>query len=620
MKLFSSFTVFITISALVGCSGEPAEVDFQKQISTAYNKINLSIKDLTFPKLGIPYSTPGRLTAVDRAMSSPIWMITASNEISELAVPQNINDFTQLYSTLRLLDFPVKTSVSDGFRNKPLINISNKLLTNINRITDQSSRNLVLDITNIAQDYMNHRKYNPNSVTPEFQEKLDKLVSSHIPKREIRWFEDSEYFDIGKHYDSNIEAAYLLQFIDAISRYIDSLDIDSISPITFDTKFGKIRISGNSDDTHIGHFFLLIDTGGDDTYINLGTTSPFTGFTFVIDHAGNDRIEWTDSTGPGTGIFGISAWVDLQGNDIYKGSNAGAGTGIFGAGLLLDNSGSDQYISGSMTQAAGFFGVGILYDRGIGDDEFRADFMSQGYAGTGGLGLLINTHGDDSYKCQGKLPDLARDRVLRHREPHFISMCQGFSFGNRPSASGGIGILIDNLGNDHYVSDIFGQGSAYWFGLGMLIDVNGNDKYKAFEHAQGESLHLAAGLLHDISGDDSYTAFEHSQGTGIDRSIGILVDQQGNDKYTAVKESQGAGIKPFGAGILIDSVGRDLYSAKSFSQGYAKPLNKKFPAFQMPVGILLDLEGIDEFLMPGSKPVNARGRIQNERGIAINYQ
>jgi hypothetical protein len=255
---------------------------------------------------------------------------------------------------------------------------------------------------------------------------------------------------------------------------------------------------------------------------------------------------------------------------------------------------------------------------GHGNDSYSARFNSQGYGASGGIGILIDHNGEDKYSCGGFIPDPVKRRTKRHLGTRYLSLCQGFGFGIRPRVSGGIGLLLDSNGNDQYKADIFAQGAAYWFGLGMLIDGKGDDSYEAFEHCQGEGLHLSAGILADWEGDDHYSGYEHAQGVGKDRGAGILLDETGNDTYQSSNESQGAGLSSYGFGILIDSAGDDAYKAQVRSQGYAGP-DPEFPPSEWPTGILLDFGGDNHFNMPYSATVDTAGRVRNKQGIAINY-
>ncbi len=141
--------------------------------------------------------------------------------------------------------------------------------------------------------------------------------------------------------------------------------------------------------------------------------------------------------------------------------------------------------------------------------------------------MLVDLAGNDAYDAGGVHSDapLHRDRTM--------SLSQGFSIGMRPDASGGVGVLVDVAGNDHYAADIYGQGASYWFSLGLLIDDDGNDTYVLGHYGQGAGIHLSAGMLLDRAGQDCYY---DQYGVGIggahDYAVGFLVDRGGDDNYS----------------------------------------------------------------------------------------
>jgi hypothetical protein len=386
--------------------------------------------------------------------------------------------------------------------------------------------------------------------------------------------------------------------------------------LEWNTPLGLVRIAGEEDHSHHGNFLLLIDTGGNDHYEEAGPALSPGNVSVVIDLAGNDQVSWKESFGPGSGVLGAGIWWDLAGDDIYTGGNWGLGSALYGSAVFWDEAGNDVYIGGARVQGTGQYGAGFFVDGG-GNDRYSADLASQGFGGSGGVGVMVDLAGDDQYSCGDRFPDTFARRVERHAEKHFFSMCQGYSFGLVPIASGGIGILIDHLGDDSYKSDIFAQGGGYFFGLGMLVDGAGDDRYEAFEHAQGESLHQAAGFLGDWAGNDIYQGYEHVQGVGMDQAFGILYDEAGNDAYKAFQESQGTGVNFSGVGILLEKTGNDSYEAGSNAQGNSI-LGPNTPLSRSPIGIMLDLSGQDVFKLSGQRAVDISERVQNDFGILIN--
>ena len=103
------------------------------------------------------------------------------------------------------------------------------------------------------------------------------------------------------------------------------------------------------------------------------------------------------------------------------------------------------------------FGAGILWQRG--GIRFIAAQMAQGFGGTSGFGLLLGEKRQTIlYVAAGKYRGWSPD--------HYFSLSQGFGYGMRPFAGGGIGVLCDLKGEDHYVADVYGQGASYWYSAG----------------------------------------------------------------------------------------------------------------------------------------------------------
>jgi hypothetical protein len=329
---------------------------------------------------------------------------------------------------------------------------------------------------------------------------------------------------------------------------------------------------------------IIIDLGGDDEYhLSANPSSEFNS-SVIIDMAGNDVYNSASDYTYGSGFFGSSILIDVAGDDTYLTKNFSLGSGLFGTGLLIDEQGNDKYFGDTFTMGAGSFGMGGLIDLS-GADQYSAALYAQGFGFTGGMGILIDSSGNDSYFAGGKYKD-----ILRYKD-HYISLSQGFAYGLRPIMSGGIGILYDITGNDLYTSDIFGQGSSYWWSLGTLMDQQGNDKYVSYQYAQGAGTHLTLGVLEDSSGDDIYISHGVSQGCGHDLALGLLLDRSGNDNYVTYDLSQGAGSAD-GFGILIDEAGNDGYyvGKSNNTQGFGDP-RRDYGS----IGIILDLSGRDYY-------------------------
>ncbi len=364
----------------------------------------------------------------------------------------------------------------------------------------------------------------------------------------------------------------------------DKVDRENDLILRLETSLGEIIVGGYGSSRYTGSPAAIIDLGGDDEYHLSADPGRDFRSSVIIDLDGNDLYQAQGDYVYGSGFFGAGVLADLAGNDTYLTRNFSLGSGLFGVGLLMDEEGDDKYFGDTFGQGAGSFGMGFLTDM-EGNDQYSGALFVQGFGFVAGLGALIDSSGNDNSLAGGRYKD-----ILRY-EDHYISLSQGFAYGLRPMMSGGIGVLFDLAGNDLYTSDIFGQGSSYWFSLGTLMDSEGNDKYVSFQYAQGAGTHLTLGILEDEGGDDVYISHGVSQGCGHDLAFGMLWDKAGNDKYVAESLSQGAG-SANGFGILADEAGNDGYfvDVKDNTQGYGNP-RRDYGS----VGMLLDFSGRDSY-------------------------
>lgn len=356
----------------------------------------------------------------------------------------------------------------------------------------------------------------------------------------------------------------------------------------------RIAIGGPGKNIYTGRFDFIIDLGGDDIYNIENNNPPFTkggqgGFSCIIDLSGNDYYTTKSNFALAGALFSSSFIFDKEGDDYYNCQSVGLGAAIGGLGLLYDENGNDTYHGVTFSIGAGCFGVGLVVDR-KGNDTYIANSYSQGFGMTQGVGAIIDNEGNDSYLIDARSLDIGR------YEDHYVSMCQGYGLGLRPYYAGGIGLIIEGSGNDIYNTDIFGQGSAYWYSLGAIVDKSGHDKYNGYQYSQGSGIHLAVGLLKDYDGWDFYQSQGVSQGCGHDFGFGLLWDVKGNDNYSAYSLSQGAGSAD-GIGILIDESGVDGYLSKEpvyLSRGYGNP-RREYGS----IGLFLDMSGNDFYSQAG---------------------
>ena len=383
------------------------------------------------------------------------------------------------------------------------------------------------------------------------------------------------------------------------------------------TSWGRIVLSGGGDSDHDGEgTMLIIDTGGNDRYINAASNQSTNNWISVcIDTHGNDLhlsnralanvnlADWPDrgkgraKPGPASATFGLSYLIDAEGSDIYRTHRSGLGSATFGVAMLIDMAGADTYDAYADAEGYGKFGLGVLEDH-AGDDRYLGFTQVQGVGITAGVGALIDRDGDDEY--------IANDTVIDFPSPqsaeHNVSRAQGAGYGWRSdyltghSLSGGVGILYDQAGDDEYECAVFGQGTGYWESIGILWDEKGDDYYHGLWYVQGGAAHYAIAYLEDLEGRDTYVAdMNMAQGAGHDFSIGYLIDRSGNDAYAAPNLSLGAG-NANGIGIFVDFLGDDAYTTSGTTLGKANPSTQgSIRERALCLGVFMDLAGKDTY-------------------------
>lgn len=299
------------------------------------------------------------------------------------------------------------------------------------------------------------------------------------------------------------------------------------------------------------------------------------------------------------GIFGYGYFADLAGNDCYTSGDAALGFGLFGCGLLYDAAGDDTYTAVNAVQGCGIYGTGLLIDGG-GSDKYLCFQQGQGYGFTLGIGVLLDAGiGSDSYT--------ADDTDIRYPSPqselHNVSMAQGVGNGlrgdytNGHSWAGGVGILADGGGDDSYSCGVFGQGCAYWYGIGILADKGGNDSYFGQWYVQGAGAHFGVAALQDEAGNDSYRApMNQSIGAGHDFTVAWFEDVAGDDSYYGCNLSLGTG-NANGLGVFWDQVGNDRYETRGITLGQAGGVAvASLREYMLTLGVFVDGGGQDIYL------------------------
>ena len=393
--------------------------------------------------------------------------------------------------------------------------------------------------------------------TNEIAELLRRNADLEIQDGEL----ETTILDASDHFNKGLFFEAVSELAGAVDKAITILQEAKDDPamqreyqVETDTPLGKIIVGGGGHHVYTNEAFLIIDTGGSNTYVNsAGGANGLLDrpISIVIDMGGNDDFISNRSFSQGSGVFGIGILAALGSNCTFHAKHLSQGAGFFGCGLLITGEGNQTFEADTFCQGAGMFGAGILWQRG-GGSRYKAAQMAQGFGGTSGLGLLLDEGGNDSYYAGGKYP-------CGWLPKHNFTLAQGFGYGMRPYAGGGIGVLCDLKGNNHYVADVYGQGASYWYSVGLLLDLGSNNTYDAYQYCQGAGIHLSSGELIDWGGDNTYTAGHICQGAAHDYAVGMLIDRAGNDKYTGDTTAQGAAINNSFA-MLLNGAGHDTYT------------------------------------------------------------
>lgn len=315
-----------------------------------------------------------------------------------------------------------------------------------------------------------------------------------------------------------------------------------------DTPLGAIVLAGQGSQWHHEPAAVIVDLGGDEHYTH-ETRRPIS---IVIDLQGDDVYQATFDGAQAGGIFGVALLSDRDGNDQYIGQQWAQGAGALGVGVLHDAAGNDQYRGQDYSQGAAFVGVGLLLDED-GDDRYEAPRYAQGLGMPGGYGGLLDRAGTDHYYVGG------RDRTNYETVGVFDAFGQGCGIGFRGLASGGVGLLRDDGGDDTYTGHNFAQGGGYFFGWGVLIDRAGDDRYLGARYAQAWAAHQALGLLEDHAGNDYYSCWRGvGQSCSWDETVSVLLDHSGDDVYSGGGFALCAAHNN-GWAFLGDYAGNDVY-------------------------------------------------------------
>ncbi|WP_415902400.1 hypothetical protein ACMXYR_16565 [Neptuniibacter sp. QD29_5] len=331
-----------------------------------------------------------------------------------------------------------------------------------------------------------------------------------------------------------------------------------------------ILFAGSGNNQYLENFPVIIDLGGSDQYrVPVAAARPDSPIALLIDLGGDDRYQSAQAFAQGSGFMGVGILYDHAGNDRYTSNQPFAqGSALSGVGFLIDRHGDDLYRGIRFTQASALGkGFAVVVD-GSGDDEFDAGGFAQGFAGPGAFTALISKGGDDRYHASGHYRSSYSNGVGIYK-----GFSQGVGVGLRHQASGGIGVLLDEGGEDAYEAGNFSQGGGYYFGWGALIDFGQqSDVYEGSRYAQGFASHSALGSFWDEGGNDHYQSWVGAANSAAwDLSATIFLDDAGDDFYAKGHSFSLGASAHNGLALFVDQQGKDtyqMYPAKSGPNDY----------------------------------------------------
>lgn len=293
---------------------------------------------------------------------------------------------------------------------------------------------------------------------------------------------------------------------------------------------------------------------------------------FFIDLGGSNTFH--TNAGGTEGVRPLALHIDLKGNNTYEGKNFVQGSGFLGVGMLVSCAGNNSYHADAYSQGCGFFGVGFLVNLG-GNNRFVMNFGGQSFA-LFGSSILWNKEGKNSYLAHQGMAQAASSTlgaaflIDNQGDNSYISgvsgkggtryggIGQGGSSGvrgdpwlNQASFYGGLSFLYLGGGSNKLKTAWLGQGSAYFLGAGIVVAEGSNDTFEADYDSQGQGLHLAAGLLMSKGGHGRFKGGWGSLGVSGDRSIGMFISLGGDNSFEGTDQSIGTSRKPLSVGIFI---------------------------------------------------------------------
>lgn len=484
-----------------------------------------------------------RLARVAYVMRDPLAMPAVAERVADVpaALPAALQHAARQVDIT--LDTPAQVPLRGGFTPK-------QHGEQVSQYLSTAYRTYLKAISALTDEERAHLRDNADVITASLRN--DIMVQRDTDKQRLakltRVVELSQRVNRAALTASAIQVAGLVDpaFLDILRADL----ADLTESVTVETPIGNIIIAGTDDDWHQEPATVIIDIGGDDFY-TAETKPPFS---IIIDLAGDDSYQATFDYAQSAAVLGVSLLYDAAGDDCYTAQQWSQAATINGVAMLHDAAGDDVYRGDRFSQAVAFNGIALLLDD-AGDDRYEAPRFAQGLALPHGFAALVDRGGNDSYYCKG------RDLGAYGTPGIFAGWGQGCALGFRGLASGGIGLLVDDGGDDRYEGGNFTQGGGYFYGWGLLIDRAGDDRYDGERYTQAFAAHQALGYLEDVAGNDRYAGRRNvEQSCAWDQSVTMLLDRAGDDEYSGGRGFSLAAAAHNGIAFLVDYAGRDRYA------------------------------------------------------------
>jgi hypothetical protein len=343
----------------------------------------------------------------------------------------------------------------------------------------------------------------------------------------------------------------------------------------------------------LGSTSVLIDRAGDDTYLTESHPAAWEDADGLLHASSSTSDTAGSATFGSVALFSDEGGNDSVGSDAWDGdlaptedrplaptdlpgvvANAGGLAAAGGVAMALTGDGSTHWTIRSTSTApltdsligtgANAFGIGITGGVGVVSDAGGDDIYDVAATATADVQRSI----DDSCQCSG---------VAAVASPSGVH-----TYGQGEASAGGVGLLRDEGGNDTYLAaartDVRTSAADH-----RTVDVQPTDPEQpvgaaadsetgvAVTQAQGAGLFGAGGFLLDEGGDDSYTATAATNTSAtatsdLDPTQATALAISGN----ATTFAQAVGID-VGYGELYDSGGRDSYSVENSSSSAEVP-------------------------------------------------